>query len=149
MNPIIIVAETGSDITPELAAKYNITLVPMHVTFDSHTMDVSNAVCLGSRILHIHPCIEIQDGKLVATKKYRGKMKKIARQLILDYIEDYNLDRSILWFVRTVGLSDDIRIIAEETAKECGFQKIQWLQANGVITTHGGPAAFGLAGFTE
>ena len=36
---IIIVAETGSDITPELAAKYNITLVPMHVTFDSHTMD--------------------------------------------------------------------------------------------------------------
>ena len=110
---------------------------------------VSNAVCLGSRILHIHPCIEIQDGKLVATKKYRGKMKKIARQLILDYIEDYNLDRSILWFVRTVGLSDDIRIIAEETAKECGFQKIQWLQANGVITTHGGPAAFGLAGFTE
>ena len=39
MNPIIIVAETGSDITPELAAKYNITLVPMHVTFDSHTMD--------------------------------------------------------------------------------------------------------------
>ena len=26
MNPIIIVAETGSDITPELAAKYNITL---------------------------------------------------------------------------------------------------------------------------
>ena len=39
MNPIIIVAETGSDITPELAAKYNITLVPMHVTFDNHTMD--------------------------------------------------------------------------------------------------------------
>ena len=110
---------------------------------------VSNAICLGSRILHIHPCIEILDGKLVATKKYRGKMKKIARQLILDYIENYDLDRSILWFVRTVGLSDDVRIIAEETAKECGFQKIQWLQANGVITTHGGPAAFGLAGFTE
>ena len=29
MNPIILVAETGSDITPELAAKYHIRLVPM------------------------------------------------------------------------------------------------------------------------
>ncbi len=283
MNPIIIVAETGSDITTEMASQYNITLVPMHVTFDNHTMDdgsfpvqkicdyyketgklprtsgcspddfiqvfdaihtahpnaqilylaysavttcsyqsaviasegrdyvtmldtrqvsigqaaiviaiaellqknpqmslseavaaskalsdrtrmcflpdnleflkaggrVSNTVCLGSRILHIHPCIEILDGKLVATRKYRGKMKKIARQLILDYVENYHLDRNILWFVRTVGLSDEVQNIAEETAKECGFRQITWLQANGVITTHGGPAAFGLAGFAE
>lgn len=283
MNPIIIIAETGSDITPELASEYNITLVPMHVTFDNHTMDdssfpvqkicdyyketgklprtsgcspddfiqafdtihtmhpdaqilylaysavttcsyqsaviasegrdyvtmidtrqvsigqaaivtaiakslqenpnmtlsdavtaakalsdrtrmcflpdnleflkvggrVSNTVCLGSRILNIHPCIEILDGKLVATKKYRGKMKKIARQLIIDYAENYHLDRDILWFVRTVGLASEVQMVAEETAKECGFRQIQWLQANGVITTHGGPAAFGLAGFTE
>lgn len=35
MNPIILVAETGSDITPELAAKYHIRLVPMHVSFDT------------------------------------------------------------------------------------------------------------------
>lgn len=283
MNPIIIIAETGSDITPELASEYNITLVPMHVTFDNHTMDdssfpvqkicdyyketgklprtsgcspddfiqafdtihtmhpdaqilylaysavttcsyqsaviasegrdyvtmidtrqvsigqaaivtaiakslqenpnmtlsdavtaakalsdrtrmcflpdnleflkvggrVSNTVCLGSRILNIHPCIEILDGKLVATKKYRGKMKKIARQLIIDYAENYHLDHDILWFVRTVRLANEVQMVAEETAKECGFRKIQWLQANGVITTHGGPAAFGLAGFTE
>lgn len=39
MNPIIIVAETGSDLTPELAAQYNIQLVPMHVSFDSETLD--------------------------------------------------------------------------------------------------------------
>ena len=52
-------------------------------------------------------------------------MKKIARQLILDYIENYNLDRSILWFVRTVGLSsDDVRIIAERRdCKRMWFSK--------------------------
>ena len=37
----------------------------------------------------------------------------------------------------------------EDTADECGFKRIEWIQANGVITTHGGPAAFGLAGFTK
>ena len=110
---------------------------------------VSNAVCLGSRILNIHLCIEILDGKLVATKKYRGKMKKAAAKLIKDYANTYNLKRDILWFVYTIGLQDEVRTAAEEAAKECGFEQIQWIQAQGVITTHGGPAAFGLAGLAE
>ena len=33
--------------------------------------------------------------------------------------------------------------------KECGFTSQHWIMANGVITTHGGPAAFGLAGFSK
>ena len=39
MKKIIIVAETGSDVTKELAAKYDIELVPMHVTFGDKTVD--------------------------------------------------------------------------------------------------------------
>lgn len=282
MPSIILVAETGSDITPELAAQYNIQMVPMHVAFDGITLDdgtfspqnicdyyqdtgklprtsgstpddfvkvfdeihakwpeaqilylaysavttcsyqsaiiasgdrdyitaidtkqvsigqaavvvevakylqanpdatlaqacdaamarieaakmcflpdnleflraggrVSNVVCLGSRILSLHPCIEILEGKLVATKKYRGKMAKVAAQLIQDYAQSYQLDRQCLWLVHTVGLSDEVRKSAEQTAEACGFAKVQWIQANGVITTHGGPAAFGMAGFS-
>ena len=39
MNSIILVAESGSDITKELAAQYGIRIVPMHVTFDNETLD--------------------------------------------------------------------------------------------------------------
>ena len=39
MRKIVIVAETGSDVTKELAAKYNIEMVPMHVSFDTETVD--------------------------------------------------------------------------------------------------------------
>ena len=35
MSKIILVAETGSDITPELAERYGIEMVPMHVSFDT------------------------------------------------------------------------------------------------------------------
>lgn len=35
---------------------------------------VSNAAYLGAKILGLHPLIEIQDGKLLSTKKYRGAM---------------------------------------------------------------------------
>ena len=34
MSKIILMAETGSDISKELAAEYNIHIVPMHVNFD-------------------------------------------------------------------------------------------------------------------
>ena len=39
MSSIILVAETGSDITPELALQYNIQMVPMHVNFGEETLD--------------------------------------------------------------------------------------------------------------
>lgn len=110
---------------------------------------VSNVVCLGSRILSIHPCIEILEGKLVATKKYRGKMVKVAADLIRDYAKEYRLDREVLWLVRTIGLSQDVVDAVEQAAVECGFRRLRWVQAGGVITTHGGPAAFGMAGFSE
>jgi len=109
---------------------------------------VSNVVCLGSRLLGIHPVIEILEGKLVATKKYRGKMIKVVEKLIREYAEEYQLDRSALWFIYTVGLPEEIRTMAEAAAKDCGFEKTHWVKANGVITTHGGPEAIGIAGFT-
>ena len=51
--------------------------------------------------------------------------------------------------VYTVGLSNEVRRAVEAAAQECGFAEIQWVQANGVITTHGGPAAFGMAGLSK
>ena len=141
--------EAAADAARELLSRAKMCFLPDNLEFLRAGGRVSNAVCLGSRILNIHPCIEILDGKLVATKKYRGKMKKVVRQLIEDYSASYHLERDVLWMVYTIGLQDEIRTAAEETAKSCGFRKTQWIQAQGVITTHGGPAAFGIAGFSS
>jgi len=110
---------------------------------------VSNAVALGSRILSLHPTIEILEGKLTATKKYRGKMEKVAPQLLRDYAESYDLDRETLWFIYTVGLSDAVKQAVKRTAEELGFRHVEWVLAHGVITTHGGPAACGIAGLAR
>lgn len=139
----------AADVATDLLSRARMCFLPDNLDFLRAGGHVSNAICLGSRILNIHLCIEILDGKLVATKKYRGKMKKAAAKLIKDYANTYNLKRDILWFVYTIGLQDEVRTAAEEAAKECGFEQIQWIQAQGVITTHGGPAAFGLAGLAE
>lgn len=138
--------EEAAEEAKALIARARMCFLPDNLEFLRAGGRVSNAAFLGSRILSLHPCIEILDGKLVATKKYRGKMTKVAAQLIQEYAVACQLDRSRLWLVYTVGLSDDVRKNAEKAAKDCGFSEIYWVKAGGVITTHGGPGAFGLAG---
>ena len=70
-------------------------------------------------------------------------------KMVEEYAEKYNLDRACIWLVYTIGLSDEIRADVEAAAKACGFEKLQWIQAGGVITTHAGPAAFGFAGLSK
>ena len=134
----------------DLISRANMCFLPDNLEFLRAGGRVSNAVALGSRILSLHPTIEILNGKLTATKKYRGKMEKVAAQLICDYSETYNLDRSApLWVIYTVGLAESVKLAVNQTASECGFKEVEWVLAHGVITTHGGPAAIGIAGFSK
>ena len=133
----------------ELIEHAKMCFMPDNLEFLRAGGRVSNAAYLGSRNLNIHPTIEILDGKLTATKKYRGKMTKVAAQLVKDYAELYNLKRDHIWVVYTIGLTQEVRETIETAIKECGFAEASWIQAAGVITTHGGPAAFGIAGFSK
>lgn len=110
---------------------------------------VSNATALCGNILGIHPKIELLDGYLKATKKYRGKMDKVVLKLITDFVNEHNLDRKELWMGNTNGFSAELKEKAIALATELGFEKVNWMLAGGVITTHGGPNAFCVAGFVN
>ncbi|MCD8019794.1 MAG: DegV family EDD domain-containing protein [Clostridiales bacterium] len=106
----------------------------------------SNLALVGSQILKLHPTIEILDGHLLTTKKYRGSFGKVVQKLLRDYTEKNHLDKSRLWLIWSPYLSDEIKRLAENTAKELGFREISWIKTGCVITTHGGPGAFGIVG---
>ncbi len=147
-NPDMELSE-AVDLANDLINRAKMCFTPANLEFLRAGGRVSNVAYLGASILGLHPCIELLDGKLTATKKYRGKMSKVAAQLITEYAENYKLDRKEkLWIIYTVGLSDEVKEVIKETAKSCGFETLEWVQAAGVITTHGGPAAFGIAGFS-
>ena len=110
---------------------------------------VSNAVALVGRVLGIHPLIEFVDGNLVATDKLRGKLIKLAPQLVRDQAQKHSFDRTELWLIWTPGFPDEVRAAVDEAAKEQGFQTVTWIKSGGVITTHGGPSAFGVVGFAR
>ena len=106
----------------------------------------SNATALVGNLLQLHPCIEIIDGKLIACKKYRGNMAKLAHVLLNDFAEKYDLKKDHLYFIRTPYMDEAIAAALDEAAKAMGFEKTTWIPTGCVITCHGGPGAFGIEG---
>ena len=107
---------------------------------------VSNVAYIGGLLLKIKPCIELIEGKLVSTRKYRGSMSIVAEKLMRDYLNQYDIDRTQLYLIYSVGLDESIKRRMDEVAKELGFENVTWMQAGAMISTHAGPGGFGIAG---
>ena len=107
---------------------------------------VSNLAYLGGALLKIKPCIELVDGKLVSTKKYRGKMSVASEKMMRDYLAQYDIDRKQIYLIYSIGLSESIKQQMNEIAVQSGFENVTWIQAGAMISTHSGPGGFGIAG---
>lgn len=130
-----------------IADSVNMCFIPSNLDYLRAGGRVSNATALCGNLLSIHPQIELVDGHLKAVKKYRGKMRKVVLNMIKDFVEEKNLNRSEIWLGYTTGFSEELIEEATSCAKELGFEEIHWIQTGGVITTHGGSNAFCMAGF--
>ena len=106
----------------------------------------SNAVALVGNLLNLHPCIEIIDGRLIAGKKYRGAMTKLAPQLLQEFTEKHSLNKEHLYFIVTPYMEEAIRTVLDAEAAALGYKEITWMKTGCVITCHGGPGAFGIVG---
>lgn len=138
--------EEAAEKAEEVSKNVRMCFVPDKLEFLRAGGRVSNATAICGTLLKIHPRIEILDGYLQATRKHRGSMKKIVPLLVKNYIEEQELDKEELWLIWAAGLNETIKKEAEETAYACGVKKITWVKTGGVITTHGGPGAFGIVG---
>ncbi len=129
-----------------MVPKSKLAFVPGSLDFLRAGGRVSNAAYLGASLLKIKPCIELIEGKLVSTKKYRGKMSVVAEKLMHDYINQYNIDKEQIYLIYSIGLDENIKQQMDKMAKEAGFQNVKWIQAGAMISTHAGPGGFGIAG---
>jgi DegV family protein with EDD domain len=129
-----------------IVPKSRLAFIPGSLDFLRAGGRVSNMAYLGGTLLKIKPCIELVDGKLVSTKKYRGKMSTVAEKLMQDYLNDYKIDRNQLYFIYSIGLDENIKKRMDEIAADAGFKNVMWIQAGGMISTHSGAGGFGVAG---
>ena len=108
---------------------------------------VSNAAYLGGTLLQLKPLIEIVEGKLISTRKFRGKMIHIAKKYMEEFIDKYDIDKEQIYLLYSLGLEEKIRDSMELIVKNKGFKNFVWIQTGCVISIHSGPGAIGIAGF--
>ena len=106
----------------------------------------SNAVALVGNLLQLHPCIDIIDGRLIAGKKYRGRLAKVAPTLLREFAEKHQIKKDHIYFINTPYMDEAVRTALNKEAAAMGIQKVTWLRTGCVITCHGGPGAFGIVG---
>jgi len=129
------------------AAKTRVSFIPGDLVYLKAGGRVSNAAYLGGTLLQLKPQIEIVNGELVSTKKYRGKIGNIVEKYMKEYIGKYHMDKEQIYLIYSLGLEEHIKQHMEQIAKEEGFKKIIWIQAGCMISSHSGPGAIGIAAF--
>lgn len=110
---------------------------------------VSNVAYIGASLLSLQPTIVLKEGYLVAAKKYRGSFTRCLKNLIKDYTTNYSLEPGTLTIGGTPGLSDEFKQVAIDALQEQGHKDPNWFQAGAVISSHGGPGAFGIIGIEK
>ena len=139
--------EEARDMAAKIAKKTRMAFIPRNLDFPKAGGRVSNVAALVGNLMRLIPCVDIVDGRLIVTKKYRGRLEKVIPQFIREYVEENRLEREELWAVITPGFTDDLKALVEKTAGELGFKTVNFIPSGGVITTHGGPSAVGIAGY--
>lgn len=106
----------------------------------------SAVTAIGANLLKLHPCIDVVDGKLAVTKKYRGSMERV----VSDYLHDRlngrdDIDTERIWLVDSAfgpELADAARAVLQADGR---FGQIMESKAGCTIFSHCGPNTVGLA----
>ena len=141
--------DEAAAIAKDAIAKVRMGFIPGDLDYLRAGGRVSNAAYLGAKILGLHPLIEIQDGKLISTKKYRGSMARVIAQMAREFPEQNGLGKGEIHLIYGDGLAEDVRHDAERILTEKGYQIKGWVRTGCVIAAHSGPGSFGIVGFAE
>ena len=144
-------AEAGKSVT-EILAMLEEMIPRVETSFVLDRLDYmkkggrcSTATALGASLLKLHPCLDVVDGKLPVTKKYRGSIEKVVEEYVRDRLRDRaDLDTHRAFLVDTCP-DDHLASIAREVLRQDGrFQEIIEAKAGCTIFCHCGPGTLGV-----
>lgn len=105
----------------------------------------SAVAAMGATLLHLHPCIEVSEGKLRVARKYRGSLKKCLVNYVKDRLENAEGLELQRCFVTHSGIDAEISREVQRTVAECQpFESVLETVAGGTVTCHCGNNTLGI-----
>ncbi len=100
---------------------------------------------LGANLLNLKPCIEVENGKMGVTKKYRGKLETVLRQMAEDKLKGAeNLDLSRLMVIHYDAGEKAVAAITEKIRECQNFEEIDLNVCGCSVSVHCGPGTLGI-----
>lgn len=106
----------------------------------------SSVAALGANLLNLKPCIDVKDGKMGVTKKYRGKYDKCLATYVRERLENReDLDTSMPIFITQTKVSDECDAAVKEAVATYGkFETVYETVAGCTVSCHCGPGTLGI-----
>lgn len=105
----------------------------------------SSVAALAGGMLKLHPKIVVDNGKMDANKKYRGKMNVVIKSYVKDMEEDLKTAKKDRVFITHSGCEESIIEEVREYLKALNvFDEILITRAGSVISSHCGPGTLGV-----
>lgn len=110
----------------------------------------NSVAALAGSVLKLHPKIVVENGKMDANKKYRGKMQSVVMSYVKDMEQELQTAKTNRVFITHSGcdanLVESVRGYLEELQH---FDEILETRAGGVISSHCGPGTLGVLFIAE
>ncbi len=105
----------------------------------------SAVAALGANLLNLKPCIDVKDGKMGVSKKYRGKYHKCLADYVKERLADRDDIRRDVLFVTKTSVTDEEYAAVMAAVKEFGhFETVYETNAGCTVSCHCGPETLGV-----
>ena len=105
----------------------------------------SAVAALGANLLNLKPCIDVKDGKMGVSKKYRGKYDKCLATYVKERLADRDDIRTDVLFVTKTSVSDEEYAAVMAAVREYGkFDTVYETFAGCTVSCHCGPGTLGV-----
>ena len=105
----------------------------------------STVAALGANLLKLKPSIEVRDGKMGVSKKYRGSLDKCLREYVDEQLTDMNALRPERIFVTHSGVEEEtVNMVADLVRAKNYFKEIVITRAGCTVSSHCGPGTLGV-----
>lgn len=134
-----IVTKLNQEIIPRVDASFFVA----NVEYLHKGGRCSSIAALGANLLKLRPCIDVIDGKMKVTKKYRGNMEKTMKEYVKDRLTGMAYDDDLI-FVTSTCTKEFAELTAEEVKKNGSFKEIAITDAGCTVACHCGEDTIGI-----
>ena len=105
----------------------------------------SSVAALAGGVLKMHPKIVVENGKMDAGKKYRGKMQSVILSYVKEMEEELKQAKKNRVFITHSGCDEETITMVRNYLEELHvFEEILITRAGGVVSSHCGPGTLGV-----